>query len=279
LKERRKDYTEFAEGAEFPEKRKTQRERGRVEGKMSEGIKIRKCERLEEFHRCVEIEREVWGESDLETEPYVTFVLANQTGGHVLGAFDGELMVGFTMAVAGLRNGQAYLHSHMTGVIASHRNRGVGQMLKLYQREEALGRGLRRIEWTFDPLETRNAHFNFNRLGAIARKFITNFYGVTTSPLHRGLPTHRLLVEWELDSRRVVAAIQELTRDPVEAPAKIRLPAELEKWKKTSDARLGEVQARMREEFLGWFAKGYAVTGVRFAAGGVEYCLAPWSDF
>jgi len=246
---------------------------------MSEGIEIRKCERLAEFHRCVEIQREVWGESDLETEPYVTFVLANQTGGHVLGAFDGERMVGFTMAVAGLRNGQPYLHSHMTGVIASHRNRGVGRLLKLYQREEARGRGLRRIEWTFDPLETRNAHFNFNRLGGISRKMIANFYGVTTSPLHRGLPTDRLLVEWELDSRRVVAAIKELVRDPVEAPAKIRLPAELEEWKKTSDARLGEVQARMRGEFLGWFAKGYAVTGVRFAAGGVEYCLAPWSDF
>jgi predicted GNAT superfamily acetyltransferase len=246
---------------------------------MSVGIEIRKCDKLEEFRRCVEIERAVWGESDLETEPYVTFVLANQTGGHVLGAFDGELMVGFTMAVAGLRNGRAYLHSHMTGVIASHRNRGVGRLLKLYQREEALGRGLRRIEWTFDPLETRNAHFNFNRLGAISRKLMANFYGVTTSPLHRGLPTDRLLVEWDLDSRRVVAAIQELARDPVEAPAKIRLSAELEEWKKTSDARLGEVQARMRGEFLGWFAKGYAVTGVRFAAGGVEYCLAPWSDF
>ena len=199
---------------------------------MSVGIEIRKCETVEEYRRCVEIEREVWGESDLETEPYVTFVLVNQTGGHVLGAFDGALMVGFTMAVAALRNGQPYLHSHMTGVIPSHRNRGVGRLLKLRQREEALGRGLRRIEWTFDPLETRNAHFNFNRLGAIARKFIVNFYGVTSSPLHRGLPTDRLLVEWILESRRAVAAIQELVRDPVESPAKVHLPVELEEWKK-----------------------------------------------
>jgi predicted GNAT superfamily acetyltransferase len=93
------------------------------------------------------------------------------------------------------------------------------------------------------------------------------------------LPTDRLLVEWVLDSRRAVAAIQELVRDPVEAPAKIYLPAELEEWKKTGDARLGEVQARMRGEFLGWFAKGYAATGVKFTAGGAEYGLAPWSDF
>ena len=108
---------------------------------MNVGIEIRKCERVEEFHRCVEIEREVWGESDLETEPYVTFVLANQTGGHVLGAFDGERMVGFTMAVVGLRNGQAYLHSHMTGVMASHRNRGVGRLLKLLRGKRRWGGG------------------------------------------------------------------------------------------------------------------------------------------
>ena len=248
-------------------------------GKMSLGIEIRKCETVEEFRRCAEIEKEVWNESDLETEPYVTFVLAKQTGGQVLGAFEGERMVGFAMAVAGLRDGKAYLHSHMTGVIPSHRNRGVGRLLKLKQREEALGIGIRRIEWTFDPLETQNAHFNFNRLGAIARKYIESFYGVTTSPLHRGLPTDRLLVEWELDARRVVAAIQDLGRDAAEAPARIRLPAELEEWKKTGDARLGEAQGHMRGEFKKWFAKGYAAVGLRFEAGGAEYCLAPWSDF
>jgi predicted GNAT superfamily acetyltransferase len=244
------------------------------------GIEIRKCETVEEYRRCVEIERVVWGESELETEPYVTFVVARHTGGQVLGAFDGERMVGFAMAMVGLRDGKAYLHSHMTGVAESYRNRGVGRMLKLYQREEALGRGIRRIEWTFDPLETRNGHFNFNRLGAFARKLIVNFYGVTTSPLHRGLPTDRLLVEWELDSKRVVAAIQELVRDTGEAPARICLPGVLEEWKKNGDARLGEVQQRIRGEFLEWFAKGYAATGVKFTAGGgAEYGLAPWSDF
>ena len=175
--------------------------------------------------------------------------------------------------------GKAYLHSHMTGVVESYRNRGVGRMLKLFQREEALGRGIRRIEWTFDPLETRNAHFNFNRLGAFARKLIANFYGVTTSPLHRGLPTDRLLVEWELDSRRVVAAIEDLVRDRGGGAGQDLSAEELEEWKKTGDARLGEVQARMRGEFLGWFAKGYAATGMRFTAGGAEYWLAPWSDF
>jgi len=108
---------------------------------------------------------------------------------------------------------------------------------------------------------------------------IVNFYGVTTSPLHRGLPTDRLLVEWELDSKRVVAAIENLVRDTGEAPARIYLPGELEEWKRTGDARLGDTQMRIRGEFLVWFGKGYAATGVRIVGAGAEYGLVPWSDF
>jgi predicted GNAT superfamily acetyltransferase len=246
---------------------------------MPPDIVVRKCEKLEEFHRCVDIQREIWNESDLQTEPYVTFVVASQTGGQVLGAFDGATMVGFTLGLVGLREGTPYLHSHMTGVLASHRDRHVGRHLKLFQREEALRRGIRHVEWTFDALETRNAHFNFNRLGAICRKCIPNCYGVTTSPLHRGLPTDRLLLDWQLDSKRVVAAMNELVRDPVDGPVTIHLPAELEQWKLDNPKRLEAEQTRVREEFLYWFGKGYAVTGIRFTLTGADYCLAPWSDF
>jgi predicted GNAT superfamily acetyltransferase len=247
---------------------------------MSSTIQIRKCTTLEDFHRCVEIQREVWGESDLETEPYVTFVVANQTGGQVLGAFDGDTMVGFSMSLVGLRGNRSYLHSHMTGVIPSYRDRKVGRMLKLFQREEALSRDVRFVEWTFDPLETRNAHFNFNRLGAISREIIPNFYGVTSSPLHRGLPTDRLLVEWDLNSRRVIAAIGDLVSDASNTPAVIHLPPELEQWKQSQQMdRVVEVQSRIRDEFQHWFGKQYAVTAIRFSPAGTDYCLVPWSDF
>ena len=130
---------------------------------MSEAFVIRKCARLEEFHLCVDLQREIWGEEDLEVEPATMFVVASQTGGQVLGAFDGDRLVGYTMAVVGLRDGVVYLHSHMTGVRDAYRNRGVGRMLKLFQRDEALGRGIRFIMWTFDPLEIPNAHFNCRR--------------------------------------------------------------------------------------------------------------------
>ncbi|MGB2900947.1 MAG: GNAT family N-acetyltransferase [Candidatus Acidiferrum sp.] len=246
---------------------------------MSPDIVVRKCENLDEFHRCVELQREIWGEADLEVEPATLFVVAAHTGGEVLGAFDSNRLVGFTLAVVGLQGGVPYLHSHMTGVHNEYRDRGVGRMLKLFQRTEALGRGIRLVQWTFDPLELRNAHFNLNKLGAICRKYCPNLYGVTTSPLHRDLPTDRLLVEWHLDSARVVAAIGDLAEEPVEAPAVIELPADLERWQREGESEVGKVQARLREEFTKWFAKGYAAVGLRTAAASRAYLLRPWSDF
>lgn len=246
---------------------------------MSQEIIVRKCESLDDFHRCVDLQREVWGEADLEVEPATMFVVAAHTGGEVLGAFDGDRLVGYTLAVVGLRDRVPYLHSHMTGVHSEYRDRGVGRLLKLFQRTEALGRGIRLIQWTFDPLELRNAHFNLNRLGVICRKYHPNLYGVTTSPLHRGLATDRLLVEWHLDSARVVAAIENLVKDPVDAPAIIELPAELERWQREGSLQVGIVQARVREEFAKWFAKGYTAVALRTAPGNRAYLLTPWSDF
>jgi len=241
---------------------------------MTSEIQIRKCSTLPDFHRCVELQRAVWNESDLETEPYTTFVVANQTGGQVLGAFDGPTMVGFTMALVGIHNNAPYLHSHMTGVLPEYRDRKIGRALKLFQREEALSRDIRLIEWTFDPLETRNAHFNLNRLGAIVRTYIPNFYGVTSSPLHRNLPTDRLLTEWHLDSKRVVAAINDLTPDPTEAPAVIHVP-KLDPSESFTSAQ----QSQIRSEFQTLFAKRYAAISLRFTPTGADYLLQPWSDF
>jgi predicted GNAT superfamily acetyltransferase len=246
---------------------------------MNTDIVIRKCESLDEFHRCVDLQREIWGEADLEVEPATMFVVATHTGGEVLGAFDGNRLVGYTFAIVGLRDGIPYLHSHMAGVHSEYRDRGVGRMLKLFQRTEALGRGIRLIQWTFDPLELRNAHFNLNKLGAICRKYCPNLYGVTTSPLHRELPTDRLLVEWHLDSARVVAAIGNLAKEPVEAPAVIELPPELERWQREGSREVGNVQARLREEFTRWISKGYAAVGLRTIGASRAYLLTPWSDF
>ena len=249
------------------------------EARPAAALVVRKCETLEEFNACVALQREIWGEADLEVEPATLFVVAAHTGGQVLGAFDGERLVGYTLAIVGLLEGRPYLHSHMTGVHAEYRDRGVGRLLKLYQREEALGRGIRLIQWTFDPFELRNAHFNLDRLGAICRQYLPNLYGVTTSPLHRGLPTDRLMAEWFLDSARVVAAIENLAKEPVPGPAAVAFPAAIEEWKRADSPELAKFQGQVRGEFTRWFAKGYAALATRTTEQGTAYLLAPWSDF
>jgi predicted GNAT superfamily acetyltransferase len=169
----------------------------------------------------------------------------------------------------------------MTAVHHDYRNRGVGRLLKLLQREDALMRGIRLILWTFDPLEFRNAYFNCNRLGAICREYLPNFYGVTSSPLHRGLPTDRLVAEWQLDSHRAVAAAAGLPVAMPEHFVSLDLPAgygatETENLDADQTAAL---QTRLRDSFTRHFQRGYAVVGVRNDPAAPAYLLAPWSDF
>ncbi len=120
---------------------------------------------------------------------------------------DAEELIGFAMAIPGVRNGHAYLHSQMLAVREQYRNGGLGRRMKLYQREDALARGFELMEWTFDPLEIKNAYLNIEKLGAIARRYSVNQYGITSSPLQGGLPSDRLVAEWWMKSKRVEAVL------------------------------------------------------------------------
>jgi predicted GNAT superfamily acetyltransferase len=166
-------------------------------------IRIAPLTALADFERCVELQLAVWGYSDGDLIPKRVFIVAEAIGGQVIGAFDGEELVGFAMSLPGYRDGRAYLHSHMLAVLPEYRNAGLGRRLKLAQRDDALARGIELMEWTFDPLEIKNAHLNIARLGAIARRYRRDFYGPSTSPLQGGLPTDRLVAEWWLRSTRV----------------------------------------------------------------------------
>ncbi len=168
----------------------------------------------------------MWASADADLTPLAIFVVAAETGGQVLGAFAGSRLVGFTMALAGQHERQCFLHSHMTAVLEPWRDRGIGMRLKLFQRQDALSRGIGRIEWTFDPLQVKNAYFNLVKLGAMARRYVANMYGEISSPLQGPLPTDRLIAEWDLNSarvRRAIAAGKEArTADPSSSsPAEI----------------------------------------------------------
>jgi predicted GNAT superfamily acetyltransferase len=226
----------------------------------SSGIEIRHCATLEEFKSCVRLESVTWG---IDTPvPSSMFVVAHHTGGQVLGAFSEGKMIGFTMAVAGVRGGQPFIHSHMTAVMPEYRDKGVGRRLKLFQRQDALKRGIRLVEWTFDPLELKNAHFNLVRLGAVARRFIPNCYGITESPLHVGLPTDRLVAEWWLDSERVKNILADNAVPSKDTAARIALPTNLGELKSKDRDAGARAQSAASEQFQKYFADGYVATSI-----------------
>jgi len=226
-------------------------------------VEVRLCRGLDELNACVTLQKEVWNFSDYDLIPLRLFVVAQKIGGQVIGAFDAGELVGFAMSIPGARNGKAYLHSHMLAVRESYRDSGIGRRLKLFQREDALVHGFELIEWTFDPLEIKNAWLNVERLGAIARRYSINQYGMSSSPLQGGLPTDRLVAEWWLRSGRVEALLKNGKHPPVKAEMTVAVPAEIYAWKSASQHRhkAEQVQARNREQFLDAFSRGLAVLG------------------
>ncbi len=242
---------------------------------------IRHCRGLQEFEACVRLQQEVWQFSDYDLVPLRLFVVAEKIGGQVIGAFDDSTLVGFALSLPGERAGHPYLHSHMLAVRESHRNSGVGRHIKLFQRKDALARGFELIEWTFDPLEIKNAHLNIARLGAIARRYNINQYGVSSSHLQGGLPTDRLVAEWWLRSQRVKALLEGGASPTFETESTVHVPAGIYAWK-ASDAdrpKAGEVQSANREEFLRAFRAGLAVLGHEVdAAGNGIFQLGRWDE-
>ncbi|MGC8761905.1 MAG: GNAT family N-acetyltransferase [Bryobacteraceae bacterium] len=247
-----------------------------AEGQDARRIEIRKLSGLDELNEAVRLQKEIWGFADIELLPLRLFVVAQKVGGQTLGAFDGPRMVGFLLAVPGLKQGTPYLHSHMMGVLPEYRNLGVGRRLKLAQREEALSRGIRLIEWTFDPLELKNAFFNIERLGAIVRRYVLNQYGTTSSPLHGGLPTDRCVAEWHLASPRVAAIVE--GRRPERGPvaARIAIPANIAEIRASNPQKAREIQAEASEKFMQYFDRGLAVTGFERTPDAGIYLFEQW---
>jgi predicted GNAT superfamily acetyltransferase len=247
-----------------------------MEAPPTREIDVRHCSTLAEYEECVRLEHTVWGEAIAVPSP--VFVVAHHTGGQVVGAFHGGKMAGFTLALAAMRAGKPFLHSHMTAVLPAFRDRGVGRRLKLFQRQDALKRGVELIEWTFDPLDLKNAHFNFVRLGAVARRYIPDCYGVTESPLHGGLPTDRLVAEWWLGSERVKSILADDVRPMKGSPERVLIPANLVEIRENDRGAAARIQADAHAQFQKWFAKGYAATGLESRDGGADYLLEPIAE-
>jgi len=161
-------------------------------------IVIRDIESLEEMHEVEQLQREIWGVEDLEIYPALALKPQKEVGATLIGAFAEGRMVGFVFGFPGFLDGETIIHSDMLGISPAYRSNNLGYLLKIAQRDAALALGVKRITWTFDPLQSRNAHFNFSKLGVIADRYYVDYYGVTSSFLHR-YGTDRLWVTWLLD--------------------------------------------------------------------------------
>ena len=245
-------------------------------------IVIRSCEGLDELEAVVQLQVETWGYDQADIVPRKAFLVMQSVGGQVIGAFDTDLpgappqgdaecMVGFALSLPGVKTAlnsagsqpYAYIHSHMLAVREAYRNRSLGAQLKLAQREDALARGIRHIEWTFDPVEIKNAFLNIHKLGAVVRTYRENFYGVSSSRLQGGLPTDRLVAEWELDSPRVKAYLAGTPRPDILVEERITVPASIYQWKASAADRPRALAVLLenRTKFEQAFARGLAVLG------------------
>lgn len=215
-------------------------------------IEVRPLTTPEEFDTLVDLQHRIWGYADRDVESRSVLTVASRFSGEVLGAFHRGEIIGFSLSFVTLE--RRSLHSHRVGVLPEFQRAGIGRTLKLAQRRNALQQGFSSIHWTFDPLQADNANFNLRKLGGRVRTYLPNLYGITSSPLHSGLPTDRLLVEWDLASPHVEAALAGTL--PASTPDALRIALAPKPNRHTLAA-----QQQLRDQLTAAFAGNYQITG------------------
>lgn len=215
---------------------------------------IRPLTELQDFHRCLDLQKESFGWADVDILPARFFVVLRYVGGLVLGAFEEQRLVGFINAMPGIRKGRPYWHSHMLAVAPDYWNSGVGTQLKLAQREHGIRAGIDLIEWTYDPLESKNAYLNIEKLGVIVRRYYVNHYGQTTGKLQKGLDSDRVIAEWWLKRPRTSIG-------PTTEVRRVAIPSDLQELKKRNLDEAVATQLRVRQAFLTNAADDFFVAG------------------
>jgi predicted GNAT superfamily acetyltransferase len=263
-------------------------------------LRIAMCESVAECHACEDVQTAVWGGSEREIIPYDILRAIGHAGGTVLGAWDGLRIVGLALSFVAWGTEGAYHHSHLLGVLPEYRRWGVGWRLKMAQRDAVLAQGLEQITWTFDPLESANAHLNFAKLGVISDTYLPDFYGAMPEALNAGLPSDRLLVAWLLRAPHVLgrlanahvgmSALPLVSAESLDAPyrlqmdtngfplsppsragkrdgglgrLRIEIPAEIQSIKASDPARALAWRMATRAAFMDALMHGYRVTDYR----------------
>lgn len=246
-------------------------------------MEIRELTTLADFNRCIELQKLVWGFDDpYDVVPIPLLLVSQRNDGVVLGAFEDGVMIGFVYSLPGFHHGVKLQWSHMLAVIEERRDSDIGYRLKIAQYEMAQRLGYELIEWTYDPLESRNAHFNLKKLGCLAFEYEINVYGETSSPLHKGMPTDRLIAHWAIppfekempawtappESPALVTRshkegkallIDSVDLSSTETFVFIEIPETIQAVKTHSSEAALQWRLKTREAFLHYLKKGYVV--------------------
>lgn len=252
-------------------------------------MEIRKLSSPRDYLDAEEVQRAVWHFGDREIVSLNDLVASQKTGGHVFGAFEQGRMIAFCFGTPGYQDGKAYHYSRMLGVVPGRQDSGLGYTMKLKQRQYVLEQGLDRITWTFDPLQSRNAYFNIEKLGCVISRYVVNLYPESNSPYNAGIESDRFSPDWwivtrrvkdRLAGRRVEVALEafpaalETTvgdsgwREPVAVRTKrrdrrvsVEIPDEIDELKKDDLALAQRWREATREAFLSYFKRGYVIHG------------------
>jgi predicted GNAT superfamily acetyltransferase len=235
---------------------------------VSSQVAIRPCHSHAEWDECVKLQSKVWQYSDADLLPSALLLVAVETGGQLFGAFSGNHLIGFCLALVGYQDRVRYLHSAITVISPEFQNQGVGRMLKSAQRQDGISRGFDHMEWTFDPLQLRNAYFSIVTLGAVSRQYLPDFYGQTSSPLHRGMATDRLLAEWRWNSPASADALRK----------EISVHGQTRRIPLSSNSTDLRSQTELRNELQTLFQDGWVITSVERVGKTGAYILSHRSD-
>lgn len=251
-------------------------------------MKIRKLETHKEYLAAEDLQRKVFGFADREVIPLNELVVAQKNGGIVFGTFEGQKLIGFCFGVPALRDGQFFHYSRMLGILQEYQGKNIGFKMKLFQRRFVISQGLSLIRWTFDPLQSKNAYLNIEKLGVLIDEYIINLYAQSTSKFNKGLETDRFIPKWFIKSPRVVSRLINgpvkhkleeyvpsfLTRvnsDGFPEPGKsisarsrkvsVEIPVSIDELKSSSLSLATTWRTRTRLGFLNFFKKGFRVDG------------------
>ena len=223
---------------------------------------IREATSHRDLDEAVLIQREVWNVADMEIVGRIQLKASQHAGGSVLVAeADDGSIGGFAYAFPAFVHGKLFWHSDMLAVRKAQRGSGMGQALKWAQRDEALSKGIRCITWTFDPMQAGNAHLNLELLGATVAEYLANFYGITTSALHHGLPTDRLLASWDLESPRVQYLARGETPPPLHPQSRVAIPSDWNALVERDPDKARKEQKRVETDLCAAFSRRLIAAG------------------